>query len=108
LCARDAPGHLETPLLQLELAETGAPIARLAIDGVVWGRRGDLGEDLARLGLGVGGWAFFPAEGEEGAIGMKYGEIAFELVDEVKLHLCELGVVSGEALDAACLWEGGQ
>ena len=78
------PCHLQRALLKLEPAFASTPVAG-TIDVVRIG--------LARFRLGNGSAALFPTEGHEGAVGVEDGEVALELVDEVELHLCELGVV---------------
>ena len=85
------PCHLQRALLELEPAFASTPIAG-TVDVVRIG--------LARFRLGNGSAALFPTEGHEGAVGMKDDEVTLKLVDEIELHLCELGVVRGEGLDA--------
>ena len=85
------PCHLQRAFLKLEPAFASTPVAG-TVDVVRIG--------LARFRLGNGSAALFPTEGHEGTVGMEDDEVTLKLVDEIELHLCELGVVRGEGLDA--------
>lgn len=58
-----------------------------------------IGVGFACLCLWDEAGAFFAAEGDQSTVRMKDGEIAFKLVDEIKLHFGELGIVGRKALD---------
>lgn len=92
----DPPCHLEGALLELELTLACAPIT---------GTVNVVGVCLTCFGLWDGAGAGFRTKGHEGAVGMKDGEVAFELVDEVELHLCESVVFGRERLDAVFVTE---
>lgn len=82
------PCHLKCAFLQKQFAVTGTPVSGAVVDS---------DSDFSCLGFyGLGARAFLSTKHHQSAIWMEDGEIAFEIIDKVKLHLCELGVVGGK------------
>ena len=79
--------------MHLKSALASSPISRAVIDANAHFTYFSLA-DVATL---------FRAQGHEGPVGMEYGQVTLEVVDEVEFHLRKLGIVRGERLDAILL-----
>ena len=90
---RNVPCSLQWPFLELEFSLARAPVPRTVVDPDA---------DFTRFGVESMG-RFSPAESEESAIRVEHDEVALEVAHEIELHLCELRIVRGKALDAVAL-----
>ena len=90
---RNVPCSLQRPFLELEFSLACAPVPRTVVDPDT---------DFTRFGVERIG-RLSPAESEEGAVRVEHDEVALEVAHEIELHLRELRVVRGKALDAVAL-----